>query len=321
MDKQIALKNLIDLDNIFRENKAPCWIQDGTLLGYLREKDFISHDLDTDMGMMFEDFSHKILEDSEKAGFKYTLLGYPESCLQVTFSRFDIRTDVFFFYSQNDYIYHSAFLGTKRIDYRYKKFNLKEVIFLGHKFLAPSNELDFIVTKYGENWMITDKNWSYAYSPKNHFISDLEINWNEQNLKIENWKNSEKKSKTKKVITYGTYDTFHYGHMELIRKAKKFGDELIVAISTDEFNSIKGKKSIFNFEQRLEWIKSLKYVDNTIPEESWTQKQTDISMLNIDILVMGDDWLDKFDYLECLVIYVKRTDHVSTTEIKKIIES
>lgn len=187
MDKEKALKNLIDLDSIFRENKAPCWIQDGTLLGYYREGDFISHDLDTDMGMMFHDFSVKILNDCEKVGFEYTLLGYPESCFQVTFSRYNIRTDVFFFYEENDYIYHSAFLDVNRIDYRYKKFNLKEVLFLDNKFFSPSDELDFIITKYGENWKLPDKNWSYAYSPKNHFKTDMILDWNDQNNKIEKW--------------------------------------------------------------------------------------------------------------------------------------
>jgi glycerol-3-phosphate cytidylyltransferase len=320
MDKKIALKNLIDLDKIFRDNKVPYWLQDGTLLGYYRDKDFISHDLDTDIGVMYDDFSIKILEDSKKMGFEYYFLGYPDSCFEITFIRDNIRTDLFFYYRSEDYIYHSAFIQNTRIDYRYKKFNLKESVFLGHKFLVPSDELEFILTKYGENWKIPDVNWNYAYSPKNHFKKEGEIDFSTQDNKINYWLNS-KRAKKKKVITYGTFDTIHYGHIELLRKAKKFGDHLTVAVSSDGFNKSKGKKSFFNYGKRTEWINSIKYVDKIIKEKNWEQKILDIKNNNIDVLVMGDDWVGKFDYLDCLVIYLKRTDHISSTEIKKIIES
>lgn len=320
LNTELALRNLTDLDKIFRDNKSIAWLQDGTLLGYFRENNFISHDLDTDMGMMFKDFSIKILEDVKKIGFEYSLLGYPDSCFQITFKRFEIRTDLFFYYESEDFIYHSAFLQTNRIDYRYKNFNLKEVEFLGQKFITPSDELNFITTKYGQDWKTPDLNWNYAYSPKNHFKSEMKLDWKEQNNKIEDWlKNN--KSKTKKIITYGTFDTLHYGHLEILRKSKSLGDYLIVGISTDEFNNIKGKKSIFTYKQRYEWVKSISYVDEIIPENSWLQKKSDINDNNIDILVMGDDWLGKFDDIGCKVVYFKRTNYISTTEIKKIIEN
>jgi glycerol-3-phosphate cytidylyltransferase len=318
MDKKMALKNLIDLDNIFRENKSIAWLQDGTLLGYFRENNFISHDLDTDMGMMFKDFSLKILEDVKKLGFEYNLLGYPESCLQITFKRFEIRTDLFFYYEDKEFIYHSAFLQTNRIDYRYNKFNLKEIEFIGQKFIVPSDELKFIITKYGEDWEKPDLNWNYAYSPKNHYKSEMILDWKEQNDKIKKWLKGDK-VKTKKVITYGTFDTFHYGHIEILKKAKSLGDHLTVSISTDEFNNIKGKESVFTYQKRCEWVKSISYVDEIIPEKDWSQKKSDIENNNIDILVMGDDWLGKFDDVNCKVIYFKRTNYISSTEIKKII--
>jgi glycerol-3-phosphate cytidylyltransferase len=123
----------------------------------------------------------------------------------------------------------------------------------------------------------------------------------------------------KKVITYGTFDTFHYGHLEILRRAKELGDYLIVGISTDEFNKIKGKNSKFSYEKRKEWVESIKFVDMIIPEENWEQKEIDITQYNVDIFVMGDDWQGKFDNLPCSVTYLKRTENISSTGIKKII--
>jgi glycerol-3-phosphate cytidylyltransferase len=120
------------------------------------------------------------------------------------------------------------------------------------------------------------------------------------------------------VITYGTFDTFHYGHLELFRRAKDLGDRLIVAVSTDEFSSIKGKQSKFNFEKRKEWVESIRYVDMVIPENNWSQKEYDIKKYNVDILTMGDDWAGKFDFLNCKVIYLPRTLDISSTAIKSL---
>jgi len=122
----------------------------------------------------------------------------------------------------------------------------------------------------------------------------------------------------KRVLTYGTFDVFHYGHLRLLERAKALGDYLIVAVSTDRFDAVKGKKSTYPFEQRAEIVKAIKYVDRVIAEESWDQKAQDIQKYNVDILVMGDDWQGKFDHLQqyCEVIYLPRTPNISTTEIK-----
>lgn len=120
------------------------------------------------------------------------------------------------------------------------------------------------------------------------------------------------------IITYGTFDTFHYGHLELLKKAKSFGTNLIVAVSTDEFNKLKGKTSQFSYETRKQWVESIKFVNLVIPEHNWEQKQIDIQKYNIDMLVMGDDWLGKFDNLKCQVVYVPRTPNISSTLIKTI---
>lgn len=126
----------------------------------------------------------------------------------------------------------------------------------------------------------------------------------------------------KKVITYGTFDLLHYGHINLLRRAKELGDYLVVAISTDEFNSIKNKKSYFNYEKRKMILEAIRYVDEVIPEESWEQKIVDVRERNIDVFVMGDDWKGKFDYLKeyCEVVYLERTPDISTTQIKESLQ-
>jgi len=124
----------------------------------------------------------------------------------------------------------------------------------------------------------------------------------------------------KTVITYGTFDTFHYGHLELLKRSKELGDYLIVAVSTDEFNAIKGKKSYFDFEKRCEWVNSVSYVDLLIAENNWEQKQFDIHEYKVDILTMGDDWRNKFDYLPCKIVYFERTPEISSTDIKGILK-
>ncbi len=123
----------------------------------------------------------------------------------------------------------------------------------------------------------------------------------------------------KKVITYGTFDLLHYGHINLLKRAKELGDYLIVALSTDEFNEIKGKKCYFSYEERKKLIESIRYVDLVIPEKSWEQKISDVKEFKIDIFVIGDDWKGKFDYLKeyCEVVYLPRTPEISTTKIKK----
>ncbi|MQR00796.1 adenylyltransferase/cytidyltransferase family protein [Glaciimonas soli] len=126
----------------------------------------------------------------------------------------------------------------------------------------------------------------------------------------------------KVILTYGTFDLFHIGHLNLLRNLKALGARLIVGISTDEFNSLKGKKTIIPYEQRAQIVEATKFVDEVFPECCWEQKRTDITRLNVDIFAMGDDWIGKFDDLSdlCDVIYLPRTKDVSTTEIKKMMQ-
>lgn len=122
----------------------------------------------------------------------------------------------------------------------------------------------------------------------------------------------------KKVITYGTFDLIHNGHINILRRAKELGDHLTVAISSDEFNEIKGKKAYHSYENRKMILEAIRYVDAVIPEDEWEQKISDVKKHDIDTFVMGDDWEGKFDFLAdyCEVIYLPRTVGISTTKIK-----
>ena len=125
----------------------------------------------------------------------------------------------------------------------------------------------------------------------------------------------------KRILTYGTFDLLHYGHIRLLKRAKELGDYLIVAVSTDEFNEVKGKKAYHNYETRKMMLEAVRYVDLVIPENIWEQKVNDVETYQIDIVVMGSDWAgsDKFEYLSeyCEVVYLDRTEGVSTSKIKE----
>lgn len=125
----------------------------------------------------------------------------------------------------------------------------------------------------------------------------------------------------KRILTYGTYDLLHYGHIRLLKRAKELGDYLIVAVSTDEFNSIKGKNAYHDYETRKKMLEAIRYVDLVIPENDWNQKVQDIKDYKVDVVVMGSDWAgnEKFDLLKeyCEVVYLERTEGISTTKIKK----
>ena len=123
----------------------------------------------------------------------------------------------------------------------------------------------------------------------------------------------------KRIITYGTFDMFHIGHLRLLQRLKEMADKLIVAVSTDEFNQTKGKKVMIPYAQRAEIVANIKCVDRVIPEENWEQKISDIEKYNIDIFAIGNDWEGEFDFLKeyCEVVYLDRTKNISTTQLKK----
>ena len=126
--------------------------------------------------------------------------------------------------------------------------------------------------------------------------------------------------KMKRILTYGTFDLLHYGHIRILKRAKELGDYLVVALSTDEFNATKGKKAYHSYETRKKMLEAIRYVDLVIPENNWEQKIQDIKDYKIDVCVMGSDWAgsDKFDYLKeyCDVVFLERTPGISTSQIK-----
>ncbi len=128
--------------------------------------------------------------------------------------------------------------------------------------------------------------------------------------------------KMKTILTYGTFDLLHYGHVEILRRSKEMGDRLIVGLSTDEFNETKGKSCEITFEKRKQLLEAIGYVDLVIPESHWEQKSEDVLKHQVDIFVMGDDWKGKFDFLQehCEVFYLPRTAGISTTKLKSILK-
>jgi len=127
----------------------------------------------------------------------------------------------------------------------------------------------------------------------------------------------------KKVITYGTFDLFHIGHLNILKRAKALGDYLVVAVSTDEFNTGKHKQCVYPYSHRAQIVEAIRYVDEVIPETSWEQKIDDIRKHSIDIFVIGEDWAGKFDFLKdcCEVVYLPRTKSISTTSIRNTVKN
>lgn len=126
----------------------------------------------------------------------------------------------------------------------------------------------------------------------------------------------------KRVLTYGTFDTLHFGHIRLLQRAKNLGDYLIVGLSTDKFNNTKNKKAYHTWEERKFFLEALRYVDLVIPEDNWEQKINDVALYHVDVFTMGDDWKGKFDFLSdsCEVVYLPRTQSISSTEIRNILQ-
>nr|WP_037952683.1 adenylyltransferase/cytidyltransferase family protein [Sulfitobacter donghicola] len=125
------------------------------------------------------------------------------------------------------------------------------------------------------------------------------------------------------ILTYGTFDLFHVGHLRLLRRLSELGERLIVGCSTDEFNARKGKVTAITYVQRVEILEACRYVDLVIPESDWAQKREDVRRFDVDLFAMGDDWAGKFDDLRdlCDVLYLPRTEQISTTELKASIQA
>lgn len=143
----------------------------------------------------------------------------------------------------------------------------------------------------------------------------------DQDALVNRFSTGEVPKKLRRVLTYGTFDLLHYGHVRLLQRAASLGDYLVVALSTDDFNAGKGKASFYSYGIRKEMLESIRYVDLVIPEENWEQKLDDVLKYEIDVVVMGADWKDspRFEYLKdyCELVFLDRTQGISTTDVKK----
>lgn len=183
-DKQTALKVLRELIADLQQLNIKCWLTDGTLLGYYREKDFISHDLDMDVGVFIKDYHPKVDKHLVTQGWTIVRkLGFRDLGLELTLSKDDHNIDIFFFYEEGDNYWHAAWQGKRKkgvryrrmIKYSYNKFTLKQATFLGLEVLVPENCKLYIETKYGQDWRTPIKNWDWALGPANAVATDIEI--------------------------------------------------------------------------------------------------------------------------------------------------
>jgi len=189
--KEISVKNLVVLTDILNKHNIKYWLQDGTLLGYYREKDLISHDKDTDLGLMWSDIADKkyIIKEILSKGFKISKIkGYMKESLLLTFKRDGQTTDFFFYYNNGDKIYHCATGKNWEIyTYEYEPFEVKLVEFLGHWFYVPDDERKFIVTKYGPDWMTPKPKWRNITSPLNAVASSNFIDIKKCRKEVRTW--------------------------------------------------------------------------------------------------------------------------------------
>jgi|AntDeeMinimDraft_6_1070357.scaffolds.fasta_scaffold00989_5 hypothetical protein len=195
INKESATKNITELDNIFRRNGVKYWLQDGTLLGYYRENDFIGHDNDVDIGIEWRDFNRSTMNDIINAGFVLRASsGLVNDSLVINVIKRDVSVDLYFYYQINkEYFYHTAVVkkpitnGRYRIDFTYKVFGVKEIDFLGGRFFVPEDELYFIKTKYGQTWQTPDTEWVSSVSPKNRTLTDISVSKKKSRNEFMEW--------------------------------------------------------------------------------------------------------------------------------------
>lgn len=168
--KKRCMENLISMREVLNKLDIPYWLTDGTLLGCYRDNDFITNDIDVDLGVYIDDLSQDLINASKKEGFHLLRhSGTKDNGLEYTFTRKGCNLDIFFFYKEKDFVWHGAWLYDELIKYKYPYFDLKEIEFKGEKFNAPANTLEYVTLKYGENWHTPVGKWDWARDPKNIF--------------------------------------------------------------------------------------------------------------------------------------------------------
>ena len=182
-------QNIVEAHIILNSIGVKHWLTDGTLLGYYRDGKIFAHEKDADFGVFIEDYNDKIIDAFIKKGWRlHYVFGKLSVGFELTFSKNDEHIDLFFFYKDEDKVWHAAWQVTQKrpvrivnlIKYNYDKFDLKEIEFLGEKFLIPANTEHYIETKYGNDWRTPVKEWDWAFGPKNAVKTDIFLNWNKK---------------------------------------------------------------------------------------------------------------------------------------------
>lgn len=193
-NNKVALQNLVDMTNILEKNGCKYWLSDGTLLGAVREKNFISHDNDVDIAVFHDDLSPEIVRELIEAGFRVRMTnGLPEDGLSITFRRNDVNIDIFVYYFVSDSIiryssWSSVDMYTSyRIDYQYPVSKLKQIQFLGRTFWAPEDAEHYLELQYGKEWRVPNSLWSGVHSPYNKSITNVVLRTGESRRRAKEW--------------------------------------------------------------------------------------------------------------------------------------
>lgn len=292
-DTPWAKDTLKEAADIMNATGAYWWLECGVLLGIYREGKLLDHD-DPDI-----DFT--VLEPTDHEKIKRLFLDndyklFAEGPHQLVMIKKDVLVDISFYTRESEDLVMRIH-GAGRAVQPYALFEpLGEVEFEGRTYPTTNNIEAYLEQRYGD-WKTPKKEKRPWTEPGEHMVWQAE--------------------RVDKVITYGTFDCLHYGHIRLLERAKSLGRHLTVGLSTEEFNKIKGKKAQFSYERRRQDLLGVTYVDEVIPEVSWNQKSRDITERGVGLLVMGDDWKDKLDEVPCNVLYLPRTEGVSSTKIRK----
>lgn len=288
------------------------FLNSGTLLGVVRDKRLIDHDDDVDLGFLLNAGSAEeaVAEWIELKDTLRTLdlladegLKHPEIYKIRSSGRYEI--DLFPVWVEAGKVF--VFPHTCGELAEHDVFPLKTCAITGLPIPAVPEKM--LELNYGEGWQAPDPYFRFPWGEAIRKFADF----------CGGVRSAVARDTRKTVLTYGTFDLFHIGHVRLLRRLSEMGDRLIVGCSTDEFNAIKGKTCVMPYEERAEILRACSYVSQVIPENDWAQKRSDVQTYGADIFAMGDDWQGKFDDLAdlCEVVYLPRTESISTTDLKK----
>lgn len=292
------------------------FLNSGTLLGVTRDKRLIDHDDDVDLGFLMKAKSAQeavaewlVLKDTLRSLDLLLENGKSRNAeIYKIKSSAGILIDLFPAWIEDGKVF--VFPHTFGSLNENEVFPLKTCEVSG--LPIPAEPEKMLELNYGPGWRVPDPYFKFPWRQAKVQFSEF----------CEGVRAETAPEKHKTVLTYGTFDLFHIGHVRLLRRLSEMGDRLIVGCSTDEFNAIKGKTCVMPYEERAEILRACSYVTDVIPENEWAQKRGDVVTYKADIFAMGDDWEGKFDDLAdlCEVVYLPRTEEISTTDLKKRVQ-